>query len=183
MTETVNRYETPADAAARIRAAYKAKGWNQRKIGVRSESFSMGSSVTVEIRSPEVDEAEAKRIAESAERISRCEITGEILSGGNRFVHVGYSAACREILARRHQGELERAVRALDPADASRHEQLSLPGGEDVSVAFEGSRAGGWFQLWIDGRPGLTFPSTPQGLASGAFELARILSRKAGEVA
>jgi len=82
-------YTSAAEDAARIRAEYKAFGWGRREISVRSSEFSMGSSVDVRILSPKVDVAKATEIARRiAESIRRDERSGEILSGGNRYVEV-----------------------------------------------------------------------------------------------
>lgn len=76
-------------AAADLRNAYKAKGWTARMISVRTEYFSMGSAVNVSVKDAAVDFDEAERLAhEICESISRCEITGDILGGGNTYVSV-----------------------------------------------------------------------------------------------
>jgi hypothetical protein len=81
-------YTTPAEDAAQIRAAYKRHGWSSKDISVRARSYSMGSSIDVVVKRPGIPLAVVKGIAETCEKIDRCEITGEILSGGNRFVSV-----------------------------------------------------------------------------------------------
>lgn len=93
---------TTTDRAAAIRKALKAKGWSSRKVSVRADYYSMGSSINVSIKDPDVPLDAVKKIAEGHESISRCEMSGEILSGGNRFVHVAYdySTAEKEIKAR-----------------------------------------------------------------------------------
>ena len=91
---------TTTDEAATIRAAYKALGWSNRKISVKADYFSLGSSIDVTIKDASIPFAKAKEIAERAERISRCELTGEILSGGNRYVDVCYSSRARQDLAK-----------------------------------------------------------------------------------
>lgn len=101
--------------AAKIRSEYKAKGWSARQISVRSDYFSMGSSVDVEIKDVAIPLPVAKAIAEQAESIRRCERTGEILSGGNRYVSVRYSHEAQQILGRRYADAVQRAVNAVEP--------------------------------------------------------------------
>jgi len=74
------------DAAAEIRKQLKAHGWAGRQVSVRCG----GSSVTVTIKDPRVPMSVVEPIARSCERISRCEMTGEILSGGNIYISVSY---------------------------------------------------------------------------------------------
>lgn len=82
--------DTTKEAAARMRKELKAAGYNSRKVSVRTDYYSMGSSIHVTVRARGVDGATVKAIANAGERIDRCEITGEILSGGNLFVHFDY---------------------------------------------------------------------------------------------
>ena len=79
-------YETCTEAAASVRAALKAKGWNARAVSVRADPYSMGSSLHVTVKDPAIPLAVVRAIAMSAERVRYCEVTHEILSGGNRFV-------------------------------------------------------------------------------------------------
>lgn len=81
-------YTSPAEDAAKIRAALKARGITSRQVSVKSSSFSMGSAIDVTIKAPGISVKMVREIAETFERVSRCEITGEILSGGNRYVSV-----------------------------------------------------------------------------------------------
>jgi hypothetical protein len=90
-SNSVDRNLTTKDHAALIRSAYKAAGI---KASVRSESFSMGSSINVRVKSGSL--ALAKEIAHKSEKISRCEITGDILSGGNRYIEVDFDSSVIE---------------------------------------------------------------------------------------
>jgi hypothetical protein len=89
---------TTTERAATIRTALKTHGWTARDVSVRSESFSMGSAIRVVIKNAAVPLPTVKAIAEAHERIDRCEITGDILSGCNRYVSVSYSAAACDVL-------------------------------------------------------------------------------------
>ncbi len=166
--------KTTTERAAEIRAAYKRKGWSSRKVSVRTDYFSMGSSIHVEIKSPEVDETEASRIAHEAERIRR-DGCGEILSGGNRYVSVTHSRECREIMARRHIDELTKALERLE-ASGSRTQLEPIRGAGEALVGMDGWHA----RLWIDGRAQMQFnPRDEGGRTAGAFHLALLLDREA----
>lgn len=88
--------ETRTAAAERIRAAFKANGWSQRKVSVRVDSYSMGCTIRVLVKDVSVPLSMVKAIAETASVVRYCDASGEILSGGNRFVDVAYT---REALA------------------------------------------------------------------------------------
>lgn len=107
---TTKRSLTPcAQHAAEIRAEIKrAHGLGARDVSVRADNYSMGSSIRIEIKSPRAFDLrlEIQRVASGHERVHRDEATGEILSGGNRFVHVDVSAACQEIIARRRYDDV-----------------------------------------------------------------------------
>ena len=90
-----------AEQCKLLREAYKKRGWNMKAISVKNDSYSMGSSMYVTIKRPDIvrDFAEVERLANAGESVSRCEITGDILSGGNRFVDVKYSEEAETMLA------------------------------------------------------------------------------------
>jgi len=169
----MNGYQTPAEAAAEVRAAFKARGWGQRQVGVRAESYSMGSSLHVTIKSPDVDFEVARQIAEGKERIDRCYRSGEILSGGNRFVHVKHSDECKAIIARRHLGALERAVLALEATPDGKSLGAHVPiEGTHVQLAW--SQTYHSFELVTrDGPRWLVHnTTTPRGTTEGADHVA-----------
>lgn len=78
------------DASTRIRADLKAAGYGVREVSVRNDSYSMGSSVNVTVKRAEVPLCIVTEIAERQQDIRRDE-SGEILGGGNMFVHVDYA--------------------------------------------------------------------------------------------
>ncbi len=86
-------YTTPAEAAKTVRQALKDElGLTSRDVSVRSERYSLGSSVHVTIKTKGVRLSEVERIANRVQKIRRCEFTGDILGGGNRYVHVRYAS-------------------------------------------------------------------------------------------
>jgi hypothetical protein len=107
--------ETTTDRAAEIRAELKrAHGWTSRQVSVRAEYFSLGSSIDVVVKDPTIPLPTVKAIAERAESIRHCEVTGEILGGGNRYVSVTYSHAALDAIATRYADAVQRAVDAVE---------------------------------------------------------------------
>jgi len=100
-------YRTPAEDAATIRAELKRRGWSSRQVSVRSDSFSMGSSITVTIKAAGIPLATVREIAERAEHIHRCEVTGDILGGGNRYVSVHFDRTLLASVAVRFRPALD----------------------------------------------------------------------------
>ena len=132
------------DRAAQIRQALKTRhGWTSRDVSVRADYYSMGSSIHVTIKNADVTLAAVKAVAEAHESISRCELTGEILSGGNRYVHVSYARAAADVLRARMIGVVEQAAAVLATA------------GENTLIDLEGTpyllgrgRHGYGFAIW-----------------------------------
>jgi hypothetical protein len=150
---------TTTARAAAIRAAYKAKGWSARDISVRSESFSMGSAIRVNIKNPAVPFAWAKEIAEGHERIDRCHVSGEILSGCNRYVSVGYSHEAETTIRALYAPALDAAATEL----ATHETNVLLPIGDTGFLLGNGSN--GWgFSLWKDSH--IRTGTTPTDLAT-----------------
>jgi hypothetical protein len=101
---------TTTEAAAEIRAQLKRKGWTSRQVSVRAEQFSMGSAINVLVKDPAVPLQPVRDAAEPHEHIRRCEVTGEILGGGNRYLSVRYSSEALEVIGRRYADAVQRAV-------------------------------------------------------------------------
>jgi hypothetical protein len=90
MPNTTTPYLSTTQRSALIREALKAKGIPARAVSVRSDHFSMGSAIRIVIKSAAVRISLVKEIASEHEKIDRCSSTGEILSGGNRYLDVEY---------------------------------------------------------------------------------------------
>ncbi len=106
------------DRAAQLRQALKARyGWTSRDVSIRADYYSMGSAIRIKIKNADVDLAAVKSMAESHENISRCEITGEILNGGNRYVTVGYSSEASDVLRARKLDVVTAAAAELATAN------------------------------------------------------------------
>lgn len=77
--------------ATEIKKLLKANGIDPRLIRSKLNKYSMGSSLTVTILSRSINREDVVKILKQFEKYDRCEITGDILSGCNRYVFVTYS--------------------------------------------------------------------------------------------
>ena len=117
----MSSYVSVAEASKAIRQELKRKhGWTSRDISVRSESYSMGSSIHINVKRSTIPLEPVEAIANQAQDISRCSITGDILSGGNRFVTVRYTSEAEEELAAPYLEAVE-ALPMPDEGDSSLH--------------------------------------------------------------
>lgn len=106
-------YIGTTERAAMIRAELKKQHkLSSKDVSVRARHYSMGSSIDVTIKNQAVKLQAVKEIAEAHEKIDR-DGFGEILSGGNRFVHVSYSSEAREAMAAAHLPAVEAAAAKL----------------------------------------------------------------------
>lgn len=102
------------DRAAQIRATLKQKGITSKQVSVRADYFSMGSEIRVIVKDPAVKLREVRQIAEAHKRIDYCQITGEILSGCNRYVTVDYSEDAKDAIAETMLPAIEDALKRTD---------------------------------------------------------------------
>lgn len=78
---------TNTTPAHRLRAALKAAGFNARRVTVRASH----GSLYVSIRDAAASLSAVEAIANRFSVVHRCEMTGDILDGGNTFVNVAYT--------------------------------------------------------------------------------------------
>jgi hypothetical protein len=140
----MSTYISTTEHAAQIRAALKAKGWNSRKVSVRADSFSMGSSIDVTIRDITIPLSVVKDIAEAHERIDRCSVTGDILSGCNRYIHVRYDYKVVEDAAKAY-------LPAVEAAFAQVRDNYLIP---VEGVPFMVGKRGNYPTLWANDEVG-----------------------------
>ena len=120
----MNGYETVTEAAASVRAAFKAHGWTSRQVSVRADSYSMGSAIRITVKDGSIPLHLIKSVAEGKEHIRR-DGWGEILSGGNRYVTVSLSREAIELKARRYVEAVEKAIERLKGASFSTLEPIA----------------------------------------------------------
>ncbi len=140
----VEKKTAPPTKAQTVQAELKANGINSRQVSVRADNYSMGSSIDVTIRDAAISPGQVVPVAYKVERVDRCEITGEILSGGNTYVHVAYSEDVRAERCKELAAEIDRAI-------------LKVEHGSNALVPVEGHElfigAGKWegeFAIWND---------------------------------
>lgn len=81
-----------AEVAKELRLALKTElGLGPREVSVRTDNYSLGSSIDVTIKVPGILKDKVEEIAKRFARIQYDHATGEILCGGNRNVHVEYA--------------------------------------------------------------------------------------------
>lgn len=111
-------YTTAAQDASAIRTELKKHyGITSRQVSVRASSYSMGSSIDVTINDPAVDIREVKNAADRHEKIDRCQVTGEILSGGNRYLSVSYGKKAAAALVQQQPELLARIIACAQRID------------------------------------------------------------------
>lgn len=126
------------ERAKLIREALKAKGIKARQVSVTCDLYSMGSTIRVRIKDAAVKKAIVEEIANVHERIDRDHMSGEILSGANRFVDVEYTD---EAMAAK--------VAELQPLiDALPDDQTAQDIGHGLRASFQSEGAGGYVWIW-----------------------------------
>ena len=147
-----------------IRKNLKAKGITSRQVSVRNSSYSMGSSVYVTIKDPTVPFDLVEEIAMAEQRVRRCEITHDILSGGNMFVQVSYSREAEAVLAEPFIAPIAEAFAKVEG------DTLERVNGTNFFVG----RSGGDLELWHNRRVvGHLYQTDIEG---AAFRMARLLN-------
>lgn len=145
--------------AKTIRQALKAElGVTSRQVSVKANHFSMGSSVTVTVKDHTVDFEKVEEIANRSERIRRCEMTGDILGGGNTYIHVGFSREAEEALAEPFLVAVEAAV--VEAGEAGENSLVEIEGTDLLlgkagfqTVNVWGAEGGGMLRsVWCDGK-------------------------------
>lgn len=110
-----------------IREELKAIGIKPRQVSIRRD----GSSANVTIKDLSVEYDKVNEAAHKFEKIDRCEYSGEILCGGNRFVFVDYdwrveSAAKETELYKELLAKAEAALAKIGENDS--HGEEIVPG-------------------------------------------------------
>ena len=73
-----------------IRDAFKALGWNNRKISVKHRYCGYSDAIDITIKSFDVDIKKAEEIAKSKQSIRYDEYSGEPLLGANTYVNIEF---------------------------------------------------------------------------------------------
>jgi len=154
---------TTKQLAAQIRATIKSElGLNSRQVSIRTRYASMMSAIDATIKDATVTNeqfAAIERIVEGSESIRRCEFSGEILGGGNRYTSVRWSSEARRERAQQFVDVLSAAIEELDGLGSS--SALVPIEGTDVEVGSDGI---GGYRFWTD-RAGMHFNTVECGAA------------------
>ena len=95
MNNATTRHMSAVDRCKAIRAELKRRhGYTSRQVSVRKDSYSMGATIYVTIKDASIKLSDVEAVASAFGTVRRCEVTGEILGGGNTYLAVEYDAAC-----------------------------------------------------------------------------------------
>jgi hypothetical protein len=83
---TTTNTDTSTKPSGKLRAALKQAGFNARRVTVKYDH----TTLRVTIRDASVSLTKVEEIAGPFERIRRCQVTGEMLLGGNTYIEVAY---------------------------------------------------------------------------------------------
>lgn len=121
------------EAADDIRANLKREGITSRQVSVKTDYFSGGSAIRVLVKDTRVSLGLVKTIAERHERIDRCERSGEILSGCNRYIECSYTEEARDEIVSWHLPFVKEAMLAIGD-DINTYYPIYPKGGEDFQI-------------------------------------------------
>ena len=133
-----------AQKAKDIRTELKRRwGYTGKDVSVTCDNYSMGSSVAVELKAvsiPLTRIAEIEAIAKGAESIRRCSYSGEILSGGNRYLHFRYADAFRAHHAARWVDQIVAACKEIADVGATDHDHsvglFAVAGDDEIATVY-----------------------------------------------
>jgi len=89
----------------------KELGYNAKQVSVGSKN----GNCTFTIRDAKVNKGKVKEFANNFEKIDRCQMTGEILLGGNTFVNVYSTDEVKNVWAAKYIDTIKAAVAKLEP--------------------------------------------------------------------
>lgn len=110
-----------------LREEFKKIGYNSRKISVKVDSYSMGSSIDVTIKSPDVkmtDDCKIQEIINNVEKIHRCSASGEILSGGNTYTNLNVDSLVWKVRCEPHIGFFKNLAEKIENGEVE-HESYN----------------------------------------------------------
>jgi len=133
---------TRTEKAAQLRKELKAHGWTSRDISVRARSCTYSSAIDVVVKRADIDMGKVRELAMEYESISRCEYSGEILSGGNTYVEVRRAYELAESMADAIQPA---CAKALENASIELNTVVEVDGtGFTLSVSRHNNRITVW---------------------------------------
>jgi len=159
------------ETAKAIRAKLQQQHFAPRDISVVCQLYSLGSSIHVVIKNPNVSLRSVSEIVSPFERVRYDEITGEILGGGNMYISCRYSSDAGAARAAQFADEVNAAIAQLPPEESG----ICIPiGTTDFSLCRSREYVGEVFQLWKDNGEGSDFCGNsynPEGVCYRLAEL------------
>lgn len=86
-------------AAKNLRADLKRLGYTARMVSVRVRDLTVSDAIDVVIKTADVDAARIIELTNAAARVDRCELTGDVLGGGNLYTRVTWAPGVIETAA------------------------------------------------------------------------------------
>jgi len=114
------------EKAQEIRNELKTLGYGRKQVSVRSRPVTYSSAIDVTVKALGVDIEKVEEIANKAKSVRYCEVSGEVLMGGNTYVSVQYAHELDEAfaeLAKDLDFESKHDVKVTDDILASWDEQ------------------------------------------------------------
>ena len=103
----------------------KELGYNSRQVSIKSKPGGYSYSFIFTIRDKNVNYDKVNEFAHKYKSVSRCEYSGEILSGGNTYITVTFSDKLKDEMENKHFLKLREWVDTVDKTD------------EDNSIVFD----------------------------------------------
>lgn len=112
--------------ANEVKKTLKEAGFDVKKIAVRHDKYSMGSSIRITVKDYSQSADAIAEVASKFAEITRCDYSGEILSGGNRFVFADYDYKAD---ASGHLPAIENEIAKWDFSNTPSHARISSVAG------------------------------------------------------
>jgi hypothetical protein len=168
--------------ANHLRAALKEAGFNARRATVKGHH----SALYVTIRDASVSLTKVKAIAAPFERVHRCEVSGEILAGGNVFLSCAYSealiapikAAIAKVLDAAPSDEMVTVIGDFRAAKVSRERGATYP--DEVQIhgpSFDHRNRMACGAHWAAERIAVAYLDTRALASDGAQDSAAVMTR------
>ena len=98
----------------------KKAGYNTREVSVREQDCGYSRALTITVRDASVSLKNIQEIASRHESIDRCERTGEILSGGNRYIDVELKEEIKEQYYNMFKEEVSEAMDNIEEKEGQK---------------------------------------------------------------
>ncbi len=135
-------YISDKEHAQQIRNELKAAGYKASQFSITSKN-----SISIRIKDLTVNRHEVERIAYGHESISRDERTGDILSGGNRYVFVDFDMDARRAGAEPFKARAAEIIATFSHETGMRGYTIATDRDRRVIYWPNGTGAGSWAEV------------------------------------